>query len=806
MMKKSIFTIITIVCTSVAVIAAGEMDPFVYDTLKGGIGIRSFSMGGASTAFADGDIATFYNPASLSVPGSKYRYENYDTNEDLNNVNDAHLFYRAPIGIGRWRKESLSGKSTEVTSIGYGNMSQNGVGWGINYKSIEADVGSGRDRAWGADFGTLIHMTPQFRVGVLAQDILSDGMEIPLTGRVGGAWQNFNRTLTLSSDLVFHDRPNEKKDVKVHYGAEYFLTRGFSVRGGGYEDYLTGGIAVQLPWFGLEYAVLIPNEAEDENGVEKENITMLGFNFGRGIKTRAMSSRKALFGNDAFVAFRVGGDLVSGKSEITLLSGAKVGSNDLLAAVHEAASTDSVKGFVIRIGQMNANLGSISLVQELRDELSRARRNGKQVVVYIENWASLPEYYLASVADKVVMPELGTISHLGVELEIKKSKRFLDKFGFEQNVIASGEFKGSLNGSSAPLSDDERAVVSEVIHSLHQQVIADIRKDRDLDWEKVGPVFDGRLISALDAKLLGLVDELGYWDSARQEVEVVLNTSSNVRIEPLAAYASPPKFGSVFSPFNRIAVIEVDGSINQGPNAQDAFIGGKSTGSDHIEQVLEIVRKDFSIKGVLIRVNSFGGSLLASDQIYTAIGKLKASGKRVYTSMGNVATSGGYYVALNSHKIFANPTTLTGSIGVISIFPNQAEFNDWLGFDVESIKTGEHMDMLSPNKKMTAKEKQMLKRYQAEKYNYFISKVSENRHLTSDEAVDVAQGQVFTGEQAKELKLVDELGNYFDAVDALAADVGIAGKPEVVVYRPQPQLTGASMMPRSGFLDRLLSF
>ena len=483
-----------------------------------------------------------------------------------------------------------------------------------------------------------------------------------------------------------------------------------------------------------------------------------------------------------------------------------MGSNDLLAAVNEAATTDSVKGFIVRIGQMNASLGSISLVQELRSELERARKNGKQVIVYIENWATLPEYYLASVADKVIMPELGTISHLGVELEVKKSQRFMEKFGFQQNVIASGAYKGSLNGSTAGLTEDDRIVLNEVIHSLHQQVVSDIRSNRNLNWEKVGPIFDGRLISAFDAKSLGLVDELGYWESAKKQVEVALETSKNVRIEPLAAYVDPPRFGSIFSPFNRIAVVEVDGNIDQGPNAQDAFVGGKITGSDHIEQVLDVVRRDFTIKGVLIRVNSFGGSLLASDQIYTAIERLKDSGKRVYTSMGNVATSGGYYVAVNSHKIYANPTTLTGSIGVISVFPNQAGLNEWLGFDVESIKTGEYMDMLSPNKKMTAQEKDMLTRFQKEKYTHFVTKVSENRNLTPDEASDVAQGQVFTGEQAKELKLVDELGNYFDAVSALAQDVGIEGRPEVVVYRPQPQMTAASMVPRPGLLDRLFSF
>jgi protease IV len=279
-----------------------------------------------------------------------------------------------------------------------------------------------------------------------------------------------------------------------------------------------------------------------------------------------------------------------------------------------------------------------------------------------------------------------------------------------------------------------------------------------------------------------------------------------VPLESIESYMTEQTPGSIFSPFNRIAVIEIDGSIHEGRNMQDAFVGGKSTGSDEIELISELVRKDFTIKGVLVRVNSFGGSLLASDQIYTAISKLKASGKPVYTSMGSMATSGGYYVALSSSKIYANPTTLTGSIGVISMYSNQAEFNDWLGFDVETIKTGKYMDMMSSNKKMTKEEEHMLREFQQEKYQYFVDKVVSSRSITKEEAADVAQGQLFTGKQAKELKLVDELGSYHDAVEGLAKAAGISGKPELVYYRPQPQMTMGSMMPKTGFLERLLSF
>jgi protease-4 len=175
---------------------------------------------------------------------------------------------------------------------------------------------------------------------------------------------------------------------------------------------------------------------------------------------------------------------------------------------------------------------------------------------------------------------------------------------------------------------------------------------------------------------------------------------------------------------------------------------------------------------------------VAADRIYTSIEKLKKAKKLVYTSMGNIAASGGYYVALNSDKIFANPGTLTGAVGVISEFPNREGFQKLLGIQNEVLKTGKYMDLMSQNRVMTDEEKQMLEEFQEVHYGAFVKRVADNRNLTQDEVKDIAQGQVFTGKQALDLKMIDELGNFTDTAERMSKEADI-DNPQLVFFRPQ---------------------
>ena len=241
---------------------------------------------------------------------------------------------------------------------------------------------------------------------------------------------------------------------------------------------------------------------------------------------------------------------------------------------------------------------------------------------------------------------------------------------------------------------------------------------------------------------------------------------------PLSYFEESTNMSTLFHFSNQIAVIEVDGSIHDGESNSNILFGGKSTGAEDIDAIIQSIKKNSSIQGVIVRINSPGGSGIASDRIYHALKelKIKLDKKPLYAVMGNMAASGGYYIALACDRIYANRGTLTGSIGVISQYQNQETFNKMLGIQKEVIKTGKFVDMGSKNRPLTKEEVDMIQSHQTEMYNAFKGKVKENRKLTEEQVLPLAQGQIFTGEEAFDLKLVDKLGNFYTAVNDITIE------------------------------------
>ncbi|MGE4169492.1 MAG: signal peptide peptidase SppA [Candidatus Margulisiibacteriota bacterium] len=755
-----------------------QAQTLVYDTLKSGGGIRAYGMGGAYTAVAENGEGVFYNPAGYALPGLFYKTDNgdYQANRYASFTSSQLVF--APFEYASWRKEDKTGSSVQVSAIGFGRQGSKGVDWGITYKSINEAYPGAQNTGWSSDFGLLVHFNRYMNLGFTAKDVFKQNVAVPTTFTGGVALFNPDQDFTLTADLIY-DKKEGQAAALGRVGAEYAISDGLTIRGGMLEQQLTGGLSIQLPFVEVNYAVV---SASDQNPT---SMHMLGFKIGRG-GTRPLPRRQyTLFKSKAYAEFALGGNVTEGKSEISLMGGEKIGTNDLVYLIHQAANDPTCEGFVVRIGSLPNTIASVGMVQDIREELAKSKANGKKVIMYLDDWSMLPEYYLASVADKIVMPELGVISHLGLALELVKTKTFLNNFGIEPVVIANGAYKDNLLGTTAPLSASQRIVWENVVNSLYSQVLFDIKDARHLDWKKTADIFDGRLISAREALSKGLVDKLGFYDDA---LALVSSENEKPKVAQLAEFDNTDRQTFLFPSFNKIAVVEIDGMINLGQNETNFLYGGKGTGSDEISAITDRIKDDPTIKGVILRVNSPGGSVLASDHIYTAIQKLKKSGKMVYTSMGHLAASGGYYVSMNSDKIVANPGTLTGSIGVISMFQTIEGLHHLLGIDRDVIKTGKYMDLFSPNKTFTADEIGMIKKLQTLQYTGFTRKVSQNRSLTDKEVADVAQGQLFTGKQALDLKLVDKLGNFYDAVDDLAKATKIKGEPELVFFRKEDGL------------------
>jgi len=784
-------------CTiALIVVSAGfaEISTTAHHTLKRDVTSRSLAMGSASVAYPEGGERASINPAALGIPGFQYTYTGRDfsleTGETATHgfTGVAHHVYASPFGISHWALTDDQDNRTQVTAFGYGRRNRDGFSWGLNYKLIDVKSATTHESGWSTDLGIQMNLTQSLSAGFVLQDFVSEDIQdLKSSYRSGLSWTNENRRLRLSTDLTVDQSEPSGETLKMAYGASYYLTDGFRLRTGWHEDITRAGLSLELPYITTDVTAMFPN-----NTIQEKSI-LFGISIGQGSREEAIRRKYAVFKRHAYAYFAIGSNMVSGGSEISLFGGQKVGTNDLLLLISEARKDKNCSGFVIRLGGLHASLGTLAAVQEIKAELQKAKADGKHIIVYIDQWAMLPEYYLATVADTIIMPELGTLSHLGLEVEVTKTIGFLEKFGFEENVIASGKHKDAFVGSQ-PMSNADRELIRDLMYDLFDQAVKDIRENRNLDWAKVKHVFDGRLISAKEAKALGLIDDIGYWQSVKDIIkdkykDENLSYSSKASIEPISEFVSLPSQNTIFSPFNRIAVIEIDGAITMGANTSDYLFGGKTTGADHIEAIVDVIERDRFVKGVIVRINSPGGSMLAADRIYHAIQRLKAKKIPVYTSMGVTAASGGYYIAMGTDKIYANPMTLTGSIGVISTYTNKAKMNKMLGFEVERFETGDYMGLFSSNKDLSDAERKMLLKYQTEKYHYFTEKLAKDRDLDADEVKVVAQGQVITGQDALDCKLIDELGGLHDAVAKIAKESKVIGTPEIMYYRPQPRRT-----------------
>ncbi len=247
-----------------------------------------------------------------------------------------------------------------------------------------------------------------------------------------------------------------------------------------------------------------------------------------------------------------------------------------------------------------------------------------------------------------------------------------------------------------------------------------------------------------------------------------------------ALFIAPRVKQSKLTNADKIAIIYVDGMIAGGRGQMGLFTEGG--GTDNLIRQLHSARDNASVKAVVLRINSPGGTVPASQEVGEELKKLRATGKPVVTSMADMAASGGYWLAACTDKIYANPSTITGSLGVYMPYSNWEELYKKIGVRQEKIKSGPHKDILSPDRQLTAEERAIIQTMVDDMYNQFVEIIAEGRHLDPARVRQLADGRIYTGRQAKEVGLVDELGNMYDAIDGAAAMVGIQGKPEIVEY------------------------
>ncbi|MBP6609902.1 MAG: signal peptide peptidase SppA [Paludibacter sp.] len=433
---------------------------------------------------------------------------------------------------------------------------------------------------------------------------------------------------------------------------------------------------------------------------------------------------------------------------------AVIGLDDVLANIAKAKKNENIKGIYLKGGEL---MGGYASFKEIRDALIDFKKSGKFIVAYADNYLQ-KNYFLATVADKVIVNPQGMVELKGLSVELMFFKNTLDKLGIDMQVVKVGTYKSAVEPYIATqMSDANREQVSVFLGSIWKNMVADISKSRKLTPVQVNGYADEMMLfqPTEKSKQYKLVDALMYADEVDAVLTKYVKEYKLVDHSAMCLAADDTKFEK-----DKVGIIYAIGGID----------GGDTDGidSEKLVETINEVAKDSSVKAVVLRVSSPGGSAYGSEQIWRALTQLKAK-KPLVVSMGDYAASGGYYIACMADKIVAQPNTITGSIGIFGLIPNIEGLNNKLGLSYDGVKTNKMGDAITVNRKFTPEERDMMQAYVNRGYELFVKRCADGRKKTTDQIKAIAEGRVWTGEDALKLGLVDKLGGINDAVKLAVA-------------------------------------
>jgi len=440
---------------------------------------------------------------------------------------------------------------------------------------------------------------------------------------------------------------------------------------------------------------------------------------------------------------------------------AQLGLKDIVSNLNKAASDSKVKGIYLELTDIPAGQATI---EEIRNAMLDFKKSGKFIVAYSEEFTQ-KSYYLASVADKIYLNPAGGMQFKGMVGQVMFFKGLLDKIDVEAQVIRHGKFKSAIEPFTLDkMSEPNKIQTLTFISGMWNHMLDGISASRKIPVEDLTAMANEyKIQSPQDAVSLKMVDKLMYKDEVFDELKTRMDVKNikDLKFMKIGKYAKSPESGKKSSA-DRIAVIYASGNIISGEGDEN------SIGSERISKAIRKARLDDKVKAVVLRVNSPGGSALASDVIWREM-LLTKKVKPVVVSMGDVAASGGYYISCAADKIYAYPNTITGSIGVFGIIPNMKEmFNKNLGITFDEVKTNPYADYIPVTRPMNDGEKRIITREIETIYSTFTTHVSEGRKMTVAQVDSIGQGRVWSGVDAKRIGLVDEFGGLNDAIKEAA--------------------------------------
>ena len=448
---------------------------------------------------------------------------------------------------------------------------------------------------------------------------------------------------------------------------------------------------------------------------------------------------------------------------------------DIISSIKVAKANSNIDGIYINAGAVSANPASL---QEIRRAMTDFRKSGKFVVSYAGTYTQ-GAYYVCSAASKIILNPIGELEWRGMGGEMMFYKDLLKKIGVEMQIVKVGTYKSAVEPYTATeMSDANREQVTQYITNIWNNIKKEVSASRNIPVDKLNALADMYMALKSPKEVLGskLVDKLAYEDDALAEVAKLSGKDDIDDLKFVSPSALAPIAASK-TDGGEIAVYYACGNIVSGATESGMF--KNAIVADEIIPDLEDLRKDKDVKAVVLRINSGGGSAYASEQIWHGIKKLAAQ-KPVIVSMGDMAASGAYYMSSAAQYIVAEPTTLTGSIGIFAMIPDVSGLmKDKLGIKFDGVKTNAHSDFFSTSRPFNAEEKAMLQSYVDRGYDLFTTRVAQGRKISKQQVNKIAQGRVWTGEDALKIKLVDKLGNLDDAVAVAAKRAGLKEYHEV---------------------------
>ena len=463
---------------------------------------------------------------------------------------------------------------------------------------------------------------------------------------------------------------------------------------------------------------------------------------------------------------------------VTIFSdGKNIGLMDVISAIEDAKTDDDIEGISILNG--NSQLG-MAQSKALRDALEGFKKSGKFIMAYSDAY-SQKEYYLNSVADKIYINPVGEMDFKGLSSEIMFYKDLQEKTGVKMEVIRHGKYKSAVEPFlENEMSEANREQVTALLNSVWNQVIIDIAKSRNLSVAKLNEIANDLLARTPEmAKEQKLVDIIAYEDVYHDDIrkELGVKKDDDYNSVTIADYTKNNKSTSKISDAkDQIAIIYAQGEIQGGEGDVNTI------GEGSMRRSLQDARKNKDVKAIVLRVDSPGGSALTSDLIWREI-ELTKKVKPVVVSMGNYAASGGYYIACNANKIFAENNTITGSIGVFGILPNFSQLTTKIGISVEQVNTHENAAPYSPFVPLNDKLKAVTLEGVEEIYKTFVTRVAQGRKMTFAQVDAIGQGRVWAGSEALKIGLVDKIGG----LDAAIKEAALLGKTKKYTTQNYPE-------------------